>query len=95
MLDLCFYTAGFYSAKMEIGRVGLSSQVHQNKIALRTLSSAVRASMAHFNAVLKINFFFNTCTQPENLKLRRINAFITRRTKLPPPLRIIGEYDDT
>jgi hypothetical protein len=63
--------------------------------ALRTLSSAVRASMAHFNAVLKISFFFNICTQPENFKLRRINAFITRRTKLPPSLQIIGEYDDT
>jgi hypothetical protein len=34
--------------------------------------------MAHFNAVLKINFFFSTYTQPENfisLKLRKISSF--------------------
>jgi hypothetical protein len=44
--------------KMEIG---MSTKTHY-----KDTSTAVRASMAHFNAVLKANFFFGTYTQPEN-----------------------------
>jgi hypothetical protein len=62
------------------------------KTHYKDTSTAVRASMAHFNAVLKANFFFGTYTQPENfmsLKLRRINSFIMRTIIFPASLQII------
>ena len=48
------------------------------KTHYQDISTAARASMAHFKAILKATFFFGTYTQPENfmsLKLRRIKQF--------------------
>jgi hypothetical protein len=75
---LFFLLLGFTPLRWRLVEWGSLLNSIRTRLAIGTISSVVRASMAHFNAVLKINFFFSTYTQPENfisLKLHKISSF--------------------